>query len=79
MKLLSSQISPFSCFEACQKNFFTQSSPSIANVHSRVCVETLGSFVRVTEYQNETWSADFALLKRETVIFTGFSNNNTQK
>ena len=79
MKLLASQISHVSFFEACQKNFLTQYSPSIANVRSRVCVETLGSFVRVTEYQNETWSADFALLKRETVIFTGFSNNNTQK
>ena len=78
MKLLASQISPFACFEACQKNFLTQSSLSVANIYSHVCVETLGSFVRVTEYQNETWSADFALLKRETVIFTGFSNNNTQ-
>ena len=79
MKLLASQISPFACFEACQKNFVTHISPSIANIHSRVCVETLGSFVRVTEYQNETWSADFAMLKRETVIFTGCNNNNTQK
>ena len=70
MKLLASQISLFACFEACQKKFLTQNSPSIANVHSRVCVETLGSFVRVTEYHNETWLADFALLKRETVIFT---------